>query len=164
MTHAEQGEWEKANGFYGKSLAISDRLGLVPLKSVTFLNRALALLRLGRLDEAVEYNTKARKLLLSLRDRLGLAEHYKIRGMIEREQQRWHASENSLKRALKLFRQYQNALGVAEAAMEMGILHQEKGDAPAAREWFIEAHAQFMKLGLAAQGAKAKQQLETLTP
>ncbi|MFQ5771818.1 MAG: BREX system ATP-binding domain-containing protein, partial [bacterium] len=50
MTYADERNWQQANEFYGQSLSVSDVMGLIPLKSITFLNRALALAHLGKFD------------------------------------------------------------------------------------------------------------------
>ncbi len=148
MTYADEKQWIKAIEFYGKSLAASDEMGHIPLKSITFLNRALALVHLKQFDEATEYNAKAYRLLEWLNDELGLAEYYKIRGMIERDQANTAEARNHLNLALKKFNSMQNKLGEAEVEYEMGLLASVVNDEGEKRLWLNKAKERYLELGI----------------
>lgn len=122
MTYADENNWQRANEFYGQSLIVSDVMGLVPLKSITFLNRAMALVKLKKIDEAREYNFKAFRLLEQLKDELGVAEFHKIQGVIEREEGNFAMSEVEFAKAIEKFSANENRLGVAESCYERALL------------------------------------------
>jgi len=146
MTHADDENWQQANDFYGQSLLFSDIMGLVPLKSITFLNRALALARLEKFNEAREYNYKAYRILERLNDDLGIAEYHKVQGIIEREQGDWAKARVHLEKALKRFDAKENKLGLAESAYEMGVLALAQNCTEVAVTWFGKALERYREL------------------
>jgi len=148
MTHADENNWQHANEFYGQSLMFSDVMGLVPLKSITFLNRASALTHLKKLNEAREYNFKALRLLEPLKDELGLAEYHKIQGIIEREQKNWQEAGEHLQTALAKYKAAENKLGCAESQEQLALLAKAMNNQEEAISWFEKALASFKKLGL----------------
>ncbi|MCH8872689.1 tetratricopeptide repeat protein, partial [candidate division KSB1 bacterium] len=148
MTHADENNWQHANEFYGQSLMFSDVMGLVPLKSITFLNRAAALTHLKKFNEAREYNFKALRLLEHLKDELGLAEYHKIQGIIEREQKNWQEAGEHLQTALAKYKATKNKLGYAESQEQLARLAKAMNNQEEAISWFEKALASFKKLGL----------------
>ncbi len=158
MTHAEQGNWEQANQFYGKCLALADEMGIMPQKSITFLNRALALAYLGRFDEAREYNFKAKRLLERLQDELGLAEYYKIQGIIESLQRNWKKAERNLNIALEKYAKKQNELGIAETELEWARLAQNLNDEEKRNYWIAKTLHHYNTLGLNSKVRKIKKE------
>jgi len=148
MTYAQENSWQKANEFYGKSLRVSDNMGLLPLKSMTFLSRALCLINLKKLNEAREYNFKAHRLLKKLNDQLGFAEYYKIQGILEREQKNWQEAKYNFDLASKMFKKCQNKLGAAETKYERAVLALAINDHEDAQLWFRKAKVAFQNLEL----------------
>lgn len=151
MTHAEEGDWQEANKFYGKSLSVSDEMGLQPLKSVNFLNRASALAHLKKFEEAREYNFKAQRLLTQMRDELGLAEYLKIQGVIEREEGNWEKASQYFQLALKKFDALENKLGRAETEFELVLLAEKTGDRKILEKWATQSMESFNSLGIEAK-------------
>lgn len=148
MSHADQKNWQEANTFYGKSLGISDSLGIRPLKSITFLNRALALAYMRNFEAAREYNFKALELLKHLDDDLGIAEYHKIQGVIEREQGDGATACEQFNRALQQFQAMGNKLGVAETLHEMGLLESAPGEDKEGVDYLDQAREGYQELGL----------------
>ncbi|GAB4372387.1 MAG: hypothetical protein Kow0042_15690 [Calditrichia bacterium] len=148
MTHAENERWKEANEFYGRCLAIADLMGLIPLKSICFLNRALALAHLGQFEDAREYNFKALRLLNQLHDELGIAEYHKIQGVIERKQGYFAESEKNFSEALQKFDKAQNKLGCAETEYEWACLARDMSDEEKMKYWAQKALNSFLDLGL----------------
>ncbi|HEX9653422.1 MAG TPA: tetratricopeptide repeat protein, partial [bacterium] len=159
MTFADEGNWEEANRFYGQSLRVSDAMGLVPLKSITFLNRALTLAHLRRFDDAREYNFKAQRLLKQLKDELGLAEYHKVQGILEREQGEWQAATSHLKLALKKFNEKSSKLGQAETQHELAKLAEAMGQLRQVRVWLQQALQSYRDLGIKSKMTLVEEQL-----
>jgi tetratricopeptide (TPR) repeat protein len=147
MTYADDQQWEEANEFYGQSLQVSDVMGLVPMKSITFLNRALVLAKLGAYDEAREYNIKAHHLLQRIEDELGLAEYHKIEGIIARDTGNAEQASQHLQVALGKFETMHNKLGCAETEYELAILAKSMGQSEAADAWFRKALKHYSDIG-----------------
>jgi tetratricopeptide (TPR) repeat protein len=148
MTYADEENWIAADEFYGKSLGLSDGFGFTPLKSVTFLNRALAKCRLNNFDEANEYNYKAYRLLKQLKDELGLAEYHKVQGIINKEQKNLAESRKHFTTAIEKYLSLQNQLGIAETQLELGSLEISNKKEDEALRWFKKAKDNFQILGI----------------
>lgn len=148
ITYADQGDWERGNEFYSSSLKLSDELGLKPLKSIAFLNRALALVNLNQIESATEYNLKAKRILENLNDQLGLAEYYKINGIINQKKGDYKTAEENFFHAHEKYKAHNNILGCAETELEIGLMYRKKGDADTSVSWFREAKEHFKTLGL----------------
>lgn len=163
MTHAEGRQWNEANRFYGKSLGVSDMMGLIPLKSITFLNRAYCLAHIGQLEDALEYNFKACRLLQRMRDELGLAEYHKIQGVIKREMGEWAESAEFLESAHNKFIQIENKLGCAEVEYEIAILAKTMNRNAEAEMWLRRAKSTYEGLSINQKVKIVEEELVCLT-
>jgi tetratricopeptide (TPR) repeat protein len=162
MTYADEKNWVQADEFYKKSFAISDSMGFLPLKSITFLNRALALTNLKQYHEAKELNFKAFCLLERLTDNLGLAEYYKIQGILERELKNYENAKLQFEIALHKYAEMENKLGKAETEFEIAILELNVQHPEESRKWFNQARASFLDLGLKAKVEMVDQELSQI--
>ncbi|RMF58827.1 MAG: tetratricopeptide repeat protein [Calditrichaeota bacterium] len=162
ISYAHEHDWKQANTFYGKSLSVSDAMGLVPLKSITFLNRSQALTFLRNFQEAREYNVKAYRLLERLNDRLGLAEYYKNQGILEREEGHWESAREMLDKALQLFTSLKNKLGIAETEYELSTLYGQIDQREEQLNWLRKAQDHYSKLGLSAKVQQLEAELKRL--
>jgi len=136
LTYADGKKWEDAHNCYRKSLYICDKIGIIPLKSIVFLNRAYALAQLDDLPTAEEYNSKALRLIERMNDQLGMAEYHKNQGVIKLRQTDWDEAKQNLEKAMDLYKSLDNKLGYAESAYEMGILASEMNNEAEFENWF----------------------------
>jgi tetratricopeptide (TPR) repeat protein len=148
MTYAEEKDWASANAFYGKSLGFSDILGLTPLKSLTFLNRAQSLAELDKLEEAKEYSFKALRLLRQLKDELGLAEYHKLQALLCTKEYNWQKAEEHFALAIDKFEHFNNKLGLAETLYEKGMMEIDRNYIEEGINWLNKASIIFVELGL----------------
>lgn len=162
ITYSDEEDWKKSNEFYGKSLSFSDKMGLMPLKSINFLNRALAFTNLDNLDEAKEYNYKAKRLLTKLNDQLGLAEYYKIAGIIETKEENLDKARISFKKALDIFNKYNNKLGCAETEYEVGKLAKKSGESQQYITWLKKSQKNYMDMGIVKKVEFIGKELESI--
>lgn len=159
MTYAEAHDWEKANSFYGKSLSHSDVMGLTPLKSITFINRALALTHLNKLDEAREYGYKAKRLLQQLNDDLGLAEFEKLSGMISTRESNWEQATHAFEKALQMYKRLNNTLGIAETQYELGLMEFARNEREEALNWFRRSQKTYQSIGIVKKAKSIEQKI-----
>ena len=162
MTHAEEGNWKIANEFYGKSLTESDSNGFIPLKSITFLNRALALAHLQKIDDAIEYNYKAYRQLKRLNDELGMAEYHKVQGVIERIHNKPEESLKQFKLAKKKYLATNNKLGNAETEYELAHLSLTTGNKKEAERWLKKSIDKYHEMGLKRNVKKIENELKQI--
>ena len=148
ISYADEKSWEKANEFYSKSLQVSDNMGFLQIKATTFINRASALIPLKRLDEAREYNAKAYKVYERLKDNLGLAEYYKIQGVIDKKSGNLSDAAKHFATSLEIFKGVENKLGIAETEFELGKLYLQSNDYDSASRWLEEARTMYEELNI----------------
>jgi tetratricopeptide (TPR) repeat protein len=148
MTYAEEKDWASANDYYGKSLGFSDIMGLIPLKSITFLNRAQSLAELDLLEEAKEYSFKALRLLQQLKDELGLAEYHKLQALLYSKEYNWQKAEEHFVLAIDKFERFNNKLGLAETLYEQGLMEIDRNHIEEAINWLKKASTIFNDIGL----------------
>ncbi len=139
LTYADGKKWKDANNCYRKSLMMCDKIGIIPLKSIVFLNRAFALAQLDDLVTAEEYNLKALRLVERMNDQLGMAEYHKNLGVINRKQSNWDEAKQNLKKAMDIYKAFDHKLGYAETAYELGILAFEMNKEADFEKWFDAA-------------------------
>ena len=163
ITWADERDWEKANEFYGKSLGVSDVMGVTPLKTLTFLNRVYTLIHLHKFSEAREYNFKAYRHLRKLKDELGLAEYHKNQGIIEREEGNFQGAKTHFTTALGKYKKLNSKLGGTEAEYEMGLLAVKMNDVSSAKIHFQAAYMSFVNLGLTEKAQVVEAQLSMLS-
>lgn len=163
ISYADEGDWHKANEFYGKSLSVSDDRGLIPVKTLTFLNRTYTLIHLKAFEAAREYNFKAYRHLRKLNDELGLAEYYKNQGIIEREEGNLAVAAQHFADALKKYRKLQHKLGLSETEYEYGILAARATNRTEALSHFQNAADIFRELGLQKRVQEVEEQIRLLT-
>jgi len=148
LTYADGKKWTDANNCYRKSLYMCDRIGIIPLKLIVFLNHTYALIQLDDLTTAEEYNAKALRLIEKMNDQLGKAEYYKNLGAIRRKQANWEEANQYLEKAMDIYKSLDNKLGNIESAYEMGLLAFEMNDEPAFENWFDVAIDLCNEIGL----------------
>ncbi|MEJ2055486.1 MAG: tetratricopeptide repeat protein, partial [Calditrichaceae bacterium] len=148
LTYAEGRKWQDADVCYRKCLTICDKIGIIPLKSIVFLNRAYALIHLDDLATAEEYNSKAMRLVKKMNDQLGLAEYYKNLGVIKRMKSIWGEARNNFEKAIQLYQSLDNKLGYADTAYEFGLLSFDMDEPADFEDWFDKAIEGYMEIGL----------------
>lgn len=148
LTYADGKKWKDANNCYRKSLVMCDKIGIIPLKSIVFLNRAYALAQLDDLVTAEEYNLKALRLVERMNDQLGMAEYHKNLGVIKRKQSNWDEAKQNLIKAMDIYKALDHKLGYAETAYELGILACEMHKETDFEKWFDSAIDIYNEIGL----------------
>lgn len=148
LTYAEGKKWEDAHNCYRKCLTMCDRIGIIPLKAIVFLNRSYVLIQLGNLAMAEEYNTKALRLVERMHDQLGVAEYHKNLGVILRKQSDWDMAKQNLDKAIKMYESLDNKLGYAETAYELGMLAFDMNNEEEFENWLDNAIEGCNQIGL----------------
>jgi len=148
LTYADGKKWHDADLCYRKCLTICDKIGIIPLKSIVFLNRAYALIQLDELAKGEEYNTKALRLVKQMNDQLGIAEYHKNLGVINRKSSNWGEARNNFEKAQKLYQSLDNRLGLADTAYEHGLLSYDMDDEAEFEKWFEKSIQGYMEIGL----------------
>jgi tetratricopeptide (TPR) repeat protein len=163
-----RGNWTEALANYQEVLPRLERRGDTKRLAQTYHNLGLTTMRQGKYRSAVAnfdkslhflkkaslkdyplaagYAQKALEMFNTVGDKLGIADAYKIKGMIHREIKEWDVSEQYFQTSLRINQEIGNALNTAETYFELGLLYKvrEKGDKAA--ESFQLALEQYAKL------------------
>jgi predicted ATPase len=162
MTHAEMNNWTEADKFYSESLSLTDSLGLLPLKLITFINRSRAKIHMNQLDAAEEYLHKALRIVEMLDDKLSQAEYHKIKGLLERYKKHYNSAERHYKAAIDIFTRHQNKLGLAETEFEMSRLAEVMGGNAKRKEWLQKSINHYQDIGIDCKVSELRQELSEI--
>ena len=88
---------------------------------------------------AALFTDKALDVCNKVKDRLSVADIYKVKGIIERELGEFKKSENFLKTSLMMNIELGNKLNEAETSVELGRLYEKLKDKKKSSECFMNA-------------------------
>jgi len=126
-------------------------INYLPLLGLSFLGKAITYIKLQNLPMAAIFTDKALDVCNRVKDRLSVADIYKVKGIIERELGEFKKSENLLKTSLMMNIELGNKLNEAETSVELGRLYDKVKDKEKSTEWFMKAIAYYR-----GQGSKEK--------
>ena len=145
--HIEQGQLPEALEALEQGLRIARERRSSLVEGLLEMNRATALLSLGREDEAAASCARALTLAEMRGDSLRRAEALRIRAILETRRRDFLAAMRSLEDAEALAAQAQDALLTAEVHRDQGDVHRHSGDAELARALWDRAIRRFADLG-----------------
>lgn len=163
LTHGLQQEWATAVKCYEQGEKLADDMGALDVLANILVSKAPAQLATGNTEDAAQSCARSRTYMEQLGDHLGVAECYKVEGMISMEEADFAAAESQLQRGRHLFVELENPLGVAECDLEIGRLAKRRGAVEDARRSFEEARSRFSEIGAKADVQKAEDLLQELT-
>lgn len=147
---------QQAIEYFKRSISLSKKLGEKNLEAISLLSLSEALLHEDRLDGVKEYIDLALKYLTAQQDNLGIAEAWKLKGILSIKSKRWREAERLLIRSASIFKRYKNPLGEAEAYKELGYLYSQLGNKEKTWEWLEQSFGIFTQLraSIALEGVK----------
>ena len=136
---------------FDKSINLCIEINYMPLLGLSFLGKAITYIKLHNLPMAAIFTDKALDICNKVKDRLSVADIYKVKGIIEGELGEFKKSENLLKTSLMMNIELGNKLNEAETCVELGRLYDKVKDRKKSTEWFMKAIAYYR-----GQGSKEK--------
>ena len=118
--------------------------------------------RLHDLPMALKLVNKALEPFSTVGDRLSVADSYKIKGMIHREMKKFNFAESYLQTSLRMNLELRNHLNAGETYFEIGLLEQQRGNAPQATAAFEQAHKHFTEIGARGEADRVEVALHEL--
>ena len=109
-------------------LKFSERAGDERIAGLSYLEKAEIYHQKNEIDESVLLATKAFKIFSEMKDRLGVAEVYKLMGMNHKKNGRFDLAEVYLGNSLRINERHDNALNKGETYLEIARLHTETKD------------------------------------
>lgn len=139
ILHTQMKQYELALTEFDSSLRISLSANYVLSQGHTYLGKAFVYVQQNRLDLARAFAERAFKVSDNLHDMLTMAEIYKIYGIIERKNKRYNIAKNHFFTSLKLNREMENDLNIAETSVELAKLYKDMNMPSEAERCFDDA-------------------------
>jgi putative nucleotidyltransferase with HDIG domain len=155
MAYVCKRDWESADDSFAAALVIADRLQDTEMMGTIQLNRGDYYLRQNRFEEARACCDQAFEIFGRLESKSGLAEVYKLYGMLYRDSGRLQLAEAHFTVVVNLAEESGYSLLNAEAESEFALLHLARGKNQAALKSLNRAHRIFTQM-------KAEHQLDRL--
>ena len=127
-------------------LKFSERAGDERIAGLSYLEKAEIYHQKNKIDESVLLATKAFRIFSEMKDRLGVAEVYKLMGMNHKKNGRFDLAEVYLGNSLRINERHDNALNKGETYLEIARLHTETKDAEQAEVDYGRALACFTSI------------------
>jgi tetratricopeptide (TPR) repeat protein len=125
MLYTQKGEFNSALNVYDQSIAVSIQTGYLPTLVVSYLSKSFIYAKLNDLVLANAFLDKAMEGAIKLNDRLSIADIYKIKGIVEKNQKNYIAAENYFNTSISINVELENILNQAESAFELALLYLE---------------------------------------
>jgi putative nucleotidyltransferase with HDIG domain len=146
MVSADRELWDDADGYFGRSFGIAERIGDLHLQGLGLLNHSEVHIARQRYDQARQNAETALGIFDQLGSTLDKADAYKVIGRVYRETGRHALAESRLRSAIDLAVSTGSILSEAEADRELALLYQVMGRNQEALRLLNAAHRLFGRL------------------
>ncbi len=122
---------------------------------IGYISKAYVYTQLEDYDLAEAFADKAMEVSYKINDKLTIAEVYRIKGIVRRNNGDYHVAENYLYTSFRLNKEAGNQLNIAETNFELGLLFERTKDKAKSELHFKEALIYYRKI-------KAKEEVEEI--
>jgi tetratricopeptide (TPR) repeat protein len=147
MLNADEGRWDDAEDAYSQCVDLFEQLGDAQSMAAVLVNRSELSCARERYDEAVANCDLALSMYAELGDEAGRGEALRWKGRGLKYLGRRDESERVLHEAVRVAKRTGVRLLEAEASLDLGLSHADRGDGPQARRWLNRALELFESLG-----------------
>ena len=130
---------EKAIHYFRESIKISERIGDIYNIGINSIHLGEEYLKKNNLKKTKFYIIQAEDIFKKLKDKLGLADIFKLKAILCKKQKGWKKSEEYFKRAIKIYSQQGDRLNEGETYYEWGDMFILKKDVDSARKRLIKS-------------------------
>ena len=146
IAYKNKGRLDIASQELKDSLKLSERSGDIRISGISYLESAEISTLKDEIDESIILVTKAFKVFTDMKDRLGMAEVYKIMGMNYKKRGNFSLAEVYLGNSLRINERYDNKLNTGETHLELARLKKETNNPDIARDHYAQAIKCFTSL------------------
>ena len=147
MTYLSKRMFREAIREFNASYAMSSSLQNSSLMGLASLGKANAYRDLGDLPVALKLVSQSIELFTSSGERVGLADAYKVKGMIHRDMKSFDTAASYLQTSVRINSEIHNQLNAGESYFEIGILETSRKNREEAIHAFRKALDAFKKTG-----------------
>jgi len=165
---------DEADKYYAQSEESARKCGDERFLGFILMNRAElkvgAKQRLGLSAKRIETNVlrpdakaakelcdEALSIMRSIYDKPGIAEIYRVYGLIYCELEEWDLAESFFKNSMSTHEESNSNLGMAEIHREMGQMYQKRQMYTEALKCFQQAHQSFQELGMSDEAQRVRE-------
>lgn len=123
VSYLKMGDYDSASREFDVSLSIASEWGYLSTIALCLVSKAYIASQNKDTEAASALSDKAMDVCFRINDRLSIAEVYKIKGIIQRNQNNFELSESYLLTSLRINNELQNKLNTAESSVELGVLY-----------------------------------------
>ncbi len=146
ITYLKKKEYANALKELDKSIAVSLNDSIFSVLGISYITKAFIYSQMQDVELSKAFADKAMEICYKTKDKLSVAEIYKVEGIIKRVQKNYSLAENYLLTSLRINKEYNNELNYAETSLELGILYKEWSKFDKAEESFKQALQYFKKI------------------
>ncbi len=128
---------------------------------IACINKAFIYSQLKDYSLANAFAIKAMQIATMIKDRLSIADIYKIRGVIEKNRKNYALSENFFNTSLRINTELENILNQAETLCEMGFLYKQMRDFKRSRSCFNKSINKYKFLKIDKKVEEITEELKT---
>jgi len=132
---------------YKKSIILSERIGDIYNQGINFVHLGEEYLKKDKFNEVKYYISNAEKIFKELEDKLGLADVYKLKGILSKKLKNWEESDNYFKKSIKIYSQQGDILNEGETYYELGDMLILKRDIDLAKKNLIKSQKILRHIG-----------------
>ncbi len=163
MSYLSKERYQDAIREFDVSHLLASKNGHVGLMGLSSLGKAHARYCLHDLPIALQLVNQAIAAFTRCHDRPGIADGYKIKGMIHRQMQSYETAESYLQTSLRINEEINNKLNIAETWFELGLLDLKRGRKDQGVRAMEKARIVFKKVGAQREVKKIDLQIRTLS-
>jgi tetratricopeptide (TPR) repeat protein len=146
MLFLKKKEYNSAIKEFDTSISVSLSANYYPTLAISYISKASIYCTLNDDALASAFADQGMEIGYKIKDKLTIAEVYKIKGILERKVRHFEIAENYLFSSLRLNKELENELNYAETAVELGILYQKIKKSAQAKIYFNEALKYYKKI------------------
>ena len=125
MLNTRMGKYDEALDEFNKCISLSLDNDYLSNCAIAYVGKAYIYAKLKNSALADAYTDKAMEIAYKINDTLSIADIYKIKGMIHNEMDNFQLSEEFFENSIRLNKDLENNLNVAESSAELGKLLQK---------------------------------------
>jgi tetratricopeptide (TPR) repeat protein len=162
MTYYFKAAYKDAMYEFDASIKLATKLHNVNILATASLGKASTCYQKNDPRLALIFVNQALHYYNISNDRNGIADSYKVKGMIHREMKQYSVALSFFQASLRINAELKNELNTAETHFEMGVLEVNRRNQRRAREVFAQALEHFTNVGASQEVARTEQELASL--
>jgi adenylate cyclase len=146
-----------------KALRLRLSINYLYALGVSYLSKAYIFAIRSDFTLANAFADKAMEIAYKINDRLSVADIYKIKGIIDRNQKKYDTAESFFRTSIRINQELENILNEAETCYEFSLLYIETKKYNEAKELLLTALGNFRTINSPVMIEKVSNLLHTLT-